>query len=485
MKILLINPPGELEHLLGIGKEFVQKYEPLGLLYIAAVIKEQGIHVSVIDAHAEDLDIEALKVRILNNGADIIGISTLTCNGAIVYALGKWIKKHLPATLVVLGNIHASVFAKHYLENACCDIVVHGEGEYVILKIIQFYEKKIGLKDIPAISFLRKDGTYIKISEAAYIPDLTKLPFPARELVNHTFYHLTAISNQSYVGESGAVAKTMSTSRGCPNYCTFCVVKNDRKQRFNNAKRVVDEMEMLEKMYHVAYITIMDPLFMGNEERIYAICSEIKKRKLKIKWGCDAHIRYITEGLVTAMESAGCYALDFGIESGVQRLLNNVKKGITIREIRKAIEMTKKNSKIHIAGLFILGLPGETYADSLETIRFAKSLPLDMAQFSILTPYPGSPLFNELSQKGELDTGMRGGGRVDTSVWKRYSAYISFTDNDPIWVTPELSCSQIKQLQKRAQREFYLRPSQIMRHLCRIKINNFFKILKIVIKGFI
>jgi len=485
MNILLINPPGQLKNLLGAGEIFVPKYEPLGLLYIAAVIKKSGYAVTVIDSYAEGLSLEDLKTRILNQGPDIVGISTLTCNGAISYKLGQWLKRTLPNMLVVLGNIHAQVYAKQYLENGCCDIVVHGEGEYTFLEIIKSYEKKLRLGDIPAISFLDANGTYCKTPGSAIITDLEKLPFPSRDLVNPNLYNLTEISNQLYIGGRNTVAKTMSTSRGCPYRCTFCVVHANNRQRFNSAIRVVEEMGILEKEYGASYVTIVDPLFIGNKQRLFAICSEIKKRGLKIKWGCDAHIHLITPDLIEEVESAGCYELDFGIESGVQRLLDIIRKGTTIQQIKEAIYTTKKYSRIHISGLFILGLPTETYKDSLETIRFAKSLPLDMAQFSILTPYPGSPLFNELSEKGQIDTGIRKDGSMDISVWERYSSYISFTDNNPIWVTPELSHTVIKRLQKKAQREFYLRPSQIIKHLRRVRADNLFELIKVLLKAFV
>jgi len=484
VKVLLVNPRAGLGRLLGSGEEFVQRYEPLGLLYIAAVIRENGYDVAVIDAYAEGLRIADLKTQILNYKPDIVGISTLTCNGAIVYDLGSWLKNNIPEALVVLGNVHASVYAKQYLENRCCDIVVHGEGEFAFLKIIQFRKKELGLRDIPGISFVRDGRMYCRIPDREVTLDLTTLPFPARDLVNQRLYNLIEISNQFYVGKKGTISKTMSTSRGCLYDCIFCVVRNNGKQRFNSARRVVDEMEVLEKEYRASYITITDPLFMGDRDRILRICSEIRKRQLNIKWGCDAHVNHITPRLVEEIESAGCYSLDFGIESGVQRLLDSAGKKITIEQIKESINIVRKYSKIHIVGLFILGLPGETYKDSLQTIRFSKSLPLDMAQFSILVPYPGSSLFTELSEKNRLDTGIKKDGSVDISVWERYSSYISFTKNNPIWVTPGLSYLEIKGLQKKAQREFYLRPSQIIKHFRRIRINNLFKLINLALKAF-
>ncbi len=484
MRILLINPSPDLQSLLGAGKYFVQKYEPLGLLYIAAILQANNHDVSVIDAYAEDLSLEQLKLKISRRDHDIIGISTLTCTGEIVFLLGKWIKKNLPKTTVVLGNIHASVYSKQYLQFKCCDLVVHGEGEEIFLKIVAWKQGKIKLENIPSISFADKNNQEIRTGGEANVQDLNQLSPPARDLLDQNLYNLTEISNQLYIGRKGMVAKTMVTSRGCPNRCTFCVVHGERSQRFIDPAKVVDEMEMLQKKYNASYITFMDPCFFGNTARVLAICSEIIKRGLKIHWGADAHINFMTKEIIESIAAAGCYELQFGIESGVQRLLNVIKKGTNIQQISKTIDLIKKHSKIKLGGLFILGLPEETYQDSLQTIRFAKRLPLDIAQFSILVPYPGSFLFEQLRKEKAIDTGIGEGGKLDTSVWRRYLSYISFTENEPIWVTPRLSADQLKYLQKRAQREFYLRPKQIFRHIRRIRPSNIVRIIKIISKGF-
>ena len=173
--------------------------------------------------------------------------------------------------------------------------------------------------------------------------------------------------------------------------------------------KVVDELELLQKDYNAAYVYLMDPLFFGNRNRVLAICDEINRRNLSIRWGCDAHIKLMTPEIVRAVAKANCYELSLGIESGVQRLLDEVNKGTTLKKAEEAVRMIRENSDIHLEGLFILGLPTETPQETLQTIRFAKSLPLDMAQFSILCPYPGSPLFLELTAKGELDSGVREG----------------------------------------------------------------------------
>jgi radical SAM superfamily enzyme YgiQ (UPF0313 family) len=484
MDILLLNPPSNLKEMLGVGALFVQKYEPLGLLYIAAVLRDAGYAVRVIDADAENLTFEDVQKRIDLKVPSLIGITTLTCAGAFVYRLGAWMKQTYPDVTVVLGNVHASVFADVYLKGCCCDLVVHGEGEYVMREIAQVCERGGSFASLSSVSYCDAHGECHTNGSPAFISDLSRVPYPARDLVDQTLYGMSEISNHAYIGKKGSVSKTMFTSRGCQNRCYFCVVHNNQKQRFASPAYVVDELEFLEKEYNASYVTIMDSLFMGDRARVLEICREIQKRRLSIKWGCDAHVRYVTPELVRAMQDAQCYALDFGIESGVDRLLKVIKKNTTVKQIEDALHCVRTHSRIKMNGLFILGLPSETYDEACATIDFAKRLPLEMAQFSILTPYPGSPLFNDLKQSGALDTGVRSDGSVELSVWDLYSAYVSFTDKDPIWVTPSLSSEEVRDLQKKAQREFYLRPYQIACQIKRLRLHNIGSLIRIALKGF-
>ena len=480
MKVILINPSDNLNNFLGRGKNFVPVFEPLGLLYIAAVCKKHGHAVSVIDAFAEKLSIDQLKAIIVEEKPDVVGFSSFVSNGHVIYELGRWLKGSFPEIIVVLGNVHASVYAEAYLKNKCCDIVVHGEGEYTFLKILETLEsKEKNFLNIQAISYL-DDERIITTSPAVVVEDLSQLPLPDRNAVRRELYNMPAVSNMPYSGRKNSIGKHMFTSRGCPFSCAFCVVHNKRGQRCNSVSNVVDEMEILVNDYPAHYIFIMDPIFISNRNRTMEICREIKRRKLDFKWGCEGHVKFVDQELVKEMESAGCYDMAFGIESGVQRLLDSVNKGTRLQEIEDAISMVKKSTRIKVSGLFILGLPGEKYEDSLATIRFAKKLPLDMAQFSIFVPYPGSPIFYELRERREIDTGLRDDGTLDPSVWLRYSSYISYTRSDPIWVTPGLTAVTLKKLQKKAFREFYFRPKQFLFQLKKITPSN---LLKLILAG--
>jgi anaerobic magnesium-protoporphyrin IX monomethyl ester cyclase len=486
MRVLLINPPDELELMLGLGRAFIQNYEPLGILYIAAVLRDAGHQVEVIDAHAEGLDELAIRARIEASAPRVVGFTTLTSNGAMVYTLGRWLKRAHPEMIVVLGNVHASVYAQAYLANDAADVVVHGEGEWVMRRLLEHVDEGKRFADIPGISYrhgaeVRHCGTP---GDGGVVGDLAGLPMPARDLVEQSRYTYSNISNQLYIARPGERVKTVMTSRGCPNRCSFCVVHGCKLPRFNSPERVVDELEALQRDYDMAYAFIQDPLFMANRRRVYAICDEIRRRQLRIRWGCSAHVNYVTPDLIRAMDRAGCYDVALGIESGVQRLLDSVHKRTRVARVVEAVDFVKANSGVLVAGLFILGIPGETTADSLQTLRFARSLDIDMAQFSVFTPYPGSPIYDDLAARGRIDTGVDPDGGVRPEVWRRYSSYLLFTDNEPIWTTPTQPVERLRALQKLAVSSFYLRPSQVRRQLGRVRLDTIGPMMKLVAEGF-
>lgn len=482
MRILLVNPPDCLVEMIGDGSKLLPRFEPLGILYIAAVLREKGHEVSVIDADAEKLNAQVMTTMILEKRPDIVGMTSFTANGGVLYDVGRILKKELPRTYIVFGNLHATLYAKEYISNGCCDAVIHGEGEYIFAELADKLQNGIrDFSDNKYISFRKESGEISVATEWAAVEDLSALPMPARDLVRKECYFIPKVNHALY---GGTIGKHIFTSRGCPNRCTFCTVHSGKKQRFNSPTKVVDEIVYMMEHYGADYIFFMDSLFISNRNHIFGIFEEMDRRSVKISWGCEAHVRFINEETVRAMEQHGCHDMAFGIESGVQRLLDAVNKNTKIEQIENAVRTVKRYSKIKVSGLFILGLPGERKDETLQTIRFAKKLPLDMAQFSILTPYPGSQIFEDCRKRGELDDGVRPDGTIDTEVWKRYSAYISYTDNEPIWVTKELTAAELKQLQKRAVREFYLRPRQIWDQVKRIRVRELPSVIKTAIKTF-
>lgn len=469
MRIMLINPPNTMEDVLGKASVFVSELDPLGLLYIAAVVEQEGHEVIVLDAYIDRLGLKGIMEEVERAKPDVVGISCLTSNGAAVYEIGKRIKAG--GVKVVLGNVHASIFYEIYLNHNCADAVVHGEGEYAFRDICRRYDEKKGLDGIPGVSW-HNGKEIVNNAPPEIILDLDSLPFPARHLVPKEKYAVGKLNNFIYVNKGNKTIRQMFTSRGCVYACNFCVVHRDRNFRAMSPARVVDEMEMLVRDYDVGYVFIMDSLFIAQKKRVQQICEEMIKRRVNIKWGCEGHVNIIDENTLGWMEKAGCYEMHFGIESGVQRLLDNVKKGTKLAGIEKSIKMVKRVSNIKVAGLFMLGMPGETLEDSKTTVEFAKHLPLDFAQFSITVPYPGSEMFETLSREGRLDTGLRPGGNVDLDVWRRYSAHSGFSDNEPIYVPEGMTADDLKKMEKYALRSFFLRPSQIISQMKRIDLKN-------------
>ena len=183
MKILLINPPDDLEALLGKGATFIPTFEPLGLLYVAAFLQGEGYDVDVIDAYAEHLSPAALKAAITRNPPDVAGFTTFTSNGALVYELGKWLKTTFPDIVVVLGNIHAAVYAEQYLRNGCCDLVVHGKGERHFWMSSAPVNKEAGTSPAFLRCHASRTGTSHPIRSGGWSRTSPEFPSPARDVV--------------------------------------------------------------------------------------------------------------------------------------------------------------------------------------------------------------------------------------------------------------------------------------------------------------
>lgn len=458
-KILLIQPSNNMDDLLGNGKVFVHATEPLGLLYIAAVLEKNGFDVCVLDAFSLNMSIDDVKDYIKNGKWDAIGISCITSNGAFTFYLGKWLKREFPNILVFLGNIHASVYADFYLKQRAADIVVHGEGELTVVDILKNRES---LRKIEGISWY-DHGNVIENHPRPLMENLDDLPLPARHLVDMSKY-----TSRDFTTKSTGSYRVMFSSRGCVNKCTFCVV-HQSKYRMRSAEAVVDEMSMLVQDYQAGFIEFLDPLFTVSKKRVIQICQLIKDRAIDVEWQCEAHVNTVDEEMLMHMKNAGCVNIAYGIESGVQELLDNIKKRTKLEDIRNVVQMTR-DSGIRAFGLFMIGIPGETAQMTNKTIRFAKSLPLYYAQFAITVPYPGSEMYYELMKNGEMRFSENPAELVEN--WIRYSTYISFTDNMPIYVPEGRTGEELKKFQKKAILLFYLRPSNIFNEFKKIKIKN-------------
>lgn len=405
MKVLLINPPWS--RLLGNVLETI----PLGLCYIAGVLREKNHDVVVYNADFKkerpvsvysvdfkgtgrwkrykevlnDLDKpiwREVKDKIDNFSPDIVGISVITAKYKSALNVARIVKETDPSVPVIVGGPHSSCLPEQTAKEEYIDVVVRGEGEITMADLLDAIDQGRDFKSVQGITY-SKNKEIVSTPNRPLIEDLDNLPFPARDLV---------LEREQYPSYAFGV---MFTSRGCPYHCIFCASNKiwSRKVRFRSPENVVAEIEQVHKDYGTRLFDIEDDTFTLNKKRVEKICELLVQRGLNIKWVCDTRVNLISDDLLRKMKEAGCIKLNLGIESGNPKILEVSKKGITLDEARVAVKLAKRH-KIMIATYFMMGLPYETKESILDTINFMKELNPDFVNLSVATPYPGTELFD-------------------------------------------------------------------------------------------
>jgi anaerobic magnesium-protoporphyrin IX monomethyl ester cyclase len=432
MKVTFINPPQTSSKYKFIGVVA----PPLGIAYMAAVLEENGINVSIIDASALEMTWEDLEAELKMAPPDVVAITALTPTISQALKSADITRKTCPDALVVMGGYHPTFNYEEVLESDSVDVVVRGEGEYTMLDLVKTLENGGDLTEVKGIAF--KD-TVTPVRPP--ITDLDNLPFPARHLLPMDHYKLFNMKTNM---------STMITTRGCPMQCSFCAsaALHGPKLRLRSPKNVVDEMEHLVNDHNVETIAFMDDTFTLRRKRVLEICEEIKKRDLNVLWGCTARVDTLSEDVIRQMREAGCIAMFMGVESADQQVLDEVNKNTSIAKIRSAFELSKKEKMRTIASV-VLGMPGDTRESIKRTVKFVKELNPSYAVFSLATPYPGTRFYQQTLEKN----------LIKVKDWSKYTLI------SPILETMECSLEELKKMQNTAFRKFYLRPGYIFRQM--------------------
>lgn len=386
-----MNPPYPLEE---------SPSPPFGLMSLAAYLLERGIDVTIEDYIVNPYSRKRAREVINKYKPDLIGTTGVTMNIKTALKILKEYSEESPESTIAIGGPHASFDAQDLLrDNDFLDIVVRGEGELTAMELIDKLDDPESYPSIPGISF-RSRGAVIHNEARPFIENINVLPYPAR--------HLVQLSKYKALG----LPLNMITSRGCPFECIFCVGSKmvGRRVRYFDTKRVVDEFQMLSSM-GFKQINIVDDLFTSHKKRCIEICEEIIRRGIKHEWTAFARVDTVNRELLEVMKDAGCTMLCFGIESGVQEILDRVKKKTTLEKIEKALILCREIGIVPMAS-YIMGLPGETPDTVRQTMDFAKGL-CNSYGFHILAPFPGT----EVREKAE-EYGMR----ILTSDWDKYDA---------------------------------------------------------------
>jgi len=452
MKILLINP--SFFEVWGKNRSLESALPPINLLYLAAIAEKEGHKVKVLDMHADNLTFKEAVNESKKN--DLIGITCVTPTANIAYKLSQNIKEEDSDVNIVVGGPHPSALPEEPLKTNSIDFVITGEGESTFSDLIKCLEKGTSPNKVKGIYF--KKGKKISHTPPHHlITNLDSLPFPAYNLIN--------IKKYFYPYQKKRPLSSILTSRGCPNTCTFCN-KNifGHSFRFRSAENVIKEILYMIEKYKIKEFLVYDDNFTVIKKRALEICQRINDEKLDISISFENGLRVdkIDYEILKALKKAGCYLIGYGIESSDQRVLDSVKKNISMSQIRNAVMLTKKCG-IGIVGYFIIGFPSDTEATIKSTIKFAKDLSI-LSKFSILTPFPGTELFKMLDKQG----------LILTYDWSKYIVH-----QEPIFRHPNLSPEKIFELYREAYRTVYSNPKLILQEISSVQsVTHFFRLMK-------
>jgi len=382
MKILLINPAPS-----GTLKATGVLFPPLGLLYIAAYAEREGHQVVV-----RDLAIRKKKEDIDFKKYDIVGISTDTTRHRQALQLAK--KAKTMGCTVVMGGPHPGYVDEEILSTRKVDFIVRGEGEVTFSELVTALQKNDGkFHSIQGISFF-SNGQLVRTPPRPFIENLDSLPFPARHLIHMDDYRRTKFGGRDIT--------SLATSRGCPYQCAFCASSHfwGTKVRMRSVGSVLKEIEEIYDRYHFNAVAFVDDTFNVSPKRVMELCRGIIDRKLDLWWWNLSRIDLLlrNEEMVKEMVRAGGKAVFIGVESSNPKTLDELKKGIDVEDIVQTVEMLKRNG-VEMHASYILGGLHDDVKTIHDTIRFAKRLDTNVAQFSILTPYPGTAVYEQVKDR--------------------------------------------------------------------------------------
>ncbi len=375
---------------------------PIGIYYVGAMLKEAGFDVEILNWHDMNRKPHLIRKILAEKNPDLIGFSILHANRWGGIEIARISREINPDVKIVFGGIGATFLWKHLLTHFReIDYAVLGEGERTFLRLANCLKARAydHLEDIAGIAF-RKDGFVVKTDDAEVIHDLDELPNPARYF---TFQHV-------------------ATTRGCPGKCTFCGSPRfwRTRVRFHSPGYFVEQLELLHKK-GVTFFFFSDDTFTLKKEHVIEICKGIIEKGLRITWAAISRVNYVNEEILYWMRKAGCVQISYGVESGSEKIRNQVlKKNIKTDQIIKAFDLTTRYG-ILARAYFIYGSPGETSQTIEETIRLLRKIKPLSTIFYILDIFPGTGLYSDfLKRTGATD-----------DIWLKQIEDILYFETDP------------------------------------------------------
>lgn len=443
-KIVFVKPPLPLEKLYGKLGSGGNEMPPLGLCSLAAAVRENGYDTAIVDALPLKLNYEQTSDLILTHRPKYIGLTAVTVSIHDAAKVATILKDKDKNLVTIIGGPHVTAAPIETLERfPQFDIGVIGEGEVTIVELMRVLENNGDLSEVKGL-IIRQNGRLSLTKPRPFIRNLDTLPMPAWDLLpNLAKYYQPAADTILRLPST-----SMVTSRGCSGKCTFC----DRSVfgnfcRAHSAEYVMDMIKHLYYNYGIRDIHIYEDNFTLHKPRLIKICNMLIEEKMDLSFFCMARVDTVTPEILRLMKKAGFWQIAYGIESGSQKILDNINKGVTVEQNKRTLRWTKE-AGIKNQGYFMLGNFGETEETIRETLDFIKRTPVDDFHITYFTPFPGSPAYEEVDRFGTFD-----------KDWERVDEF------SPNFIPNGLTAEQLKRYHKLAYATFYLRPGIIFYYL--------------------
>jgi len=448
MRCVLIIPawvPGDIFPPKTAGSQ-LNYWQPLGTLYVASSLEQAGHEVRFLDgaflSHAAILD-EVAAFR-----PHWVGIYATAFGWPRARKTAADVRERDPRAFICAGGPYPIAVQERCLEEGgAFDAAVTGEGERTLVELLERLGRGGSLGGVRGVAY--REGGAVKVNPPRpLLANLDELPFPDRRLLGDT----TRYTPPPAMYRRSPVA-IVQTSRGCNRRCIFCFQLDKERRsgiRYRSVENVLREVELcLDQGFRE--IKFIDDTFAQDRERALLLAREIKRRGLDFTWFASACVNQVDPELLRAFREAGCWAILFGVESGVQKNLETLRKGISLLQARNAVRWAKA-AGLHVQTTFMFGIPGETYEEALRTIDFACELGADVASFHAIVPFPGTYLHDHAAEYGVLSEDLG-----------------DFTYQGAAFVPRTMTRDQIRELRQRAYRTFYSRPAFLARRLLRLR----------------
>ncbi len=436
------------------GKKPKYGLQPLGVLHIAAVLRQDGNAVEVLDGDIDGLTIEEMVERILAGAPDLVGLSLMTPQLMPALDVAARLKQRRPRLPIVLGGAHLDSTQEDVFAMAdCFDFAIYNEGEGPMREIVARMNARgsgdlvAALEGVENAIYRGRDGGIVKEAERPFLRELDSLPSVDYDLVDIEKYTIPTMKGRYVI--------SMMLSRGCPFKCTFCdaPLTMGKKLRFWTMDRIVADIRHSVEKYGCRNFVFKDSTFTANKKWAHQFCERLLAEGLDIKWRCNTRVNLVPPPLLEQMARAGCYVINFGVESGDPGILKRIEKETEIEDVYDAHRRCRELG-IRTYATFLVGNPGETDETVRRTIAVACGIRPNLAMFFVSTAYPGTPMYDEAVREGYVEPRWWASQRFDPDKNSAFQYRWGWTAKGAL----KIPGFDSESWQRKATRAFYLRP---------------------------